>query len=337
MSKALGAAFLSHQVEQLESKLNKMDVEDRRTSGGAPQLYDPNKRLDKNPQSANSQRSIRGRGTAKVPSDKTQHFQPRKVSGGLENHLETIVLDSSVLIHALDQVHKWCKPHRTEALVVPLEVLNTLDLLKKGNSPLAVRARNASRVLEAQVGVNPRIRVQGDDEFVLWDDVVKHLGPNNAGEEAPEWMRRTICCALWEQKSQSNTRNVDVVGLAISSPLVISELVDPTLSRYAIRADGTVLRDWIQSLGKQNSVKFLEVNATSSSTTRTSGDRPRRDSEGEKSIRGTHHARRTTGGRGRGTERDSGRMVEKVYNGPPLGGVGTGKIRLLARGEKLDP
>ena len=38
--------------------------------------------------------------------------------------------------------------------------LNTLDLLKKGTSALAHRARAASRILEAQVGTNPRIRIK---------------------------------------------------------------------------------------------------------------------------------------------------------------------------------
>ena len=76
--------------------------------------------------------------------------------------------------------------------------LNTLDLLKKGSSLLAQKARSASRIMEAQVGTNPRIRVQRDDAFVLWDKInfedVAESNPNFC----PEWVRRTICCALWE-------------------------------------------------------------------------------------------------------------------------------------------
>ena len=73
-----------------------------------------------------------------------------------------------------------------------------MDLLKKGSSLLAQKARSASRILEAQVGTNPRIRVQRDDAFVLWDKIafedVLESNPNSC----PEWVRRIICCALWE-------------------------------------------------------------------------------------------------------------------------------------------
>ena len=77
--------------------------------------------------------------------------------------------------------------------------LNTLDLLKKGTTVLAQRARAASRILEAQVGTNPRIRVQRDDAFVLWDDIpFVDQAAAAAGLASPEWVRRTICCARWE-------------------------------------------------------------------------------------------------------------------------------------------
>ena len=45
-------------------------------------------------------------------------------------------------------------------------------MLKKGNSPLAQRARAASRILEQQVGTNDRIKVQRDDAFVPWDNIM---------------------------------------------------------------------------------------------------------------------------------------------------------------------
>ena len=57
----------------------------------------------------------------------------------------------------------------TATHLIKLAVLNTLDLLKKGTSPIAIHARAASRFLESQVGANPRIRVQRDEEFIPWD------------------------------------------------------------------------------------------------------------------------------------------------------------------------
>lgn len=76
--------------------------------------------------------------------------------------------------------------------------LNTLDLLKKGSSLLAQKARAASRILEAQVGTNPRIRVQRDDAFVLWDKIAFDDATEAKPNSCPEWVRQIICCALWE-------------------------------------------------------------------------------------------------------------------------------------------
>jgi len=76
--------------------------------------------------------------------------------------------------------------------------LNTLDLLKKGSSLLAQKARSASRILEAQVGTNPRIRVQRDDAFVLWDKIAFEDATESNPNSCPEWVRRIICCSLWE-------------------------------------------------------------------------------------------------------------------------------------------
>jgi hypothetical protein len=76
--------------------------------------------------------------------------------------------------------------------------LNTLDLLKKGSSLLAQKARSASRILEAQVGTNPRIRVQRDDAFVPWDKIAFEDATQSNPNSCPEWVRRIICCALWE-------------------------------------------------------------------------------------------------------------------------------------------
>ena len=71
--------------------------------------------------------------------------------------------NSPVLSHVTWPAIDWlCSP--------PL-ALNTLDILKKGTTPLAQRACAASRILEAQVGMNPRIIVQRDDAFVLWNEI----------------------------------------------------------------------------------------------------------------------------------------------------------------------
>ncbi|KAJ7812322.1 hypothetical protein B0H14DRAFT_3090508 [Mycena olivaceomarginata] len=96
----------------------------------------------------------------------------------------------TVLVHALHQVKRWCREGREEVVIVPLEALNTLDLLKKGTSQLAQRARAASRILEAQ----------RDDAFVPWDRIAQTTPDQRP---LPRWVRRTVCCARWEVESTS--------------------------------------------------------------------------------------------------------------------------------------
>lgn len=42
-------------------------------------------------------------------------------SSGMKKDADIVVLDASVLVHALDQLKKWCKSKREEIIVVPLE------------------------------------------------------------------------------------------------------------------------------------------------------------------------------------------------------------------------
>lgn len=173
--------------------------------------------------------------------DRSRRKGGRVGQGAVAKDADVVVVDASVLVHALGQVKKWCRDGREEVVIVPLEgqssslraflfghtdgdrrclaALNTLDLLKKGTSALAQRARAASRILEAQVGTNPRIRVQQDDAFVLWDTIpfkesTRPANGANSGAAAAvgtssEWVRRTICCARWEVEKGSGEHQTD--------------------------------------------------------------------------------------------------------------------------------
>ncbi|KAJ7510876.1 hypothetical protein B0H11DRAFT_1956410 [Mycena galericulata] len=224
MSRALGAAFLSHQVEQLEKSAASGNWRSR-TPNSAHAQSSPKRGGNNANYVAKSAQGPRKKtpGVLTVPRDR-EIVTPAANVGRLstedrdkEKDADTIVVDASVLVHALHQVKKWCRDGRTEVVIVPLEALNTLDLLKKGTSALAQRARAASRILEAQVGTNPRIRVQQDDAFVPWDaipfaDNGAELSPpsdsnvpsstttstTDAPDASPEWLRRTVCCARWE-------------------------------------------------------------------------------------------------------------------------------------------
>lgn len=216
MSRALGAAFLSHQVEQLEKSVN---------ARGGPGSANWRDRQHTARPVTTHQRS-HPRSTSATPSTASRKARDTRKSSDEEREREAdiIVIDASVLVHALYQVKRWCKDGREEILIVPLEgelcihdcspcldstALNTLDLLKKGTTSLAQRARAASRILEAQVGTNPRIRVQRDEAFVYWDKITFNTAEDSTIQgsspptlphpvPSPEWVRRTVCCAKWE-------------------------------------------------------------------------------------------------------------------------------------------
>ena len=301
MSRALGAAFLNHQVEQLEKSVTVANS--GHGMGLAPGSGSWRNRRPLPPGASGGGSSTQPAGMVKRPpmapgikvaskggntKDESQAARKARVAaaangGGVaaaarrEGHspanvkvnavvgrksmdgereadkdkeADIIVVDASVLVHALYQVKKWCRDGRAEILIVPLEgvgfpclfsavyslsllshaALNTLDLLKKGTTPLAQRARAASRILEAQVGTNPRIRVQQDDAFVLWEKITfdsdNHHSespvssankPTNA-LASPEWVRRTICCAKWEVDNVTATVGVTAPNAATTIP-----------------------------------------------------------------------------------------------------------------------
>lgn len=226
MSRALGAAFLNHQVEQLEKSVSANSPSngnwrDRKQTPNS-QYNTPPQYHKHTPMAPGIKIVHRKKGnevSAPLVQEKTavkeihSHKLPvaEPVSSKTMGHkgdqgdkdADIIVVDASVLVHALYQLKKWSRDGRKEIIIVPLEALNTLDLLKKGTSSLAQRARAASRVLEAQVGTNPRVRVQNDEAFVLWDKISMKDPLSDDETDAkvmhsPEWVRRTICCACWE-------------------------------------------------------------------------------------------------------------------------------------------
>lgn len=131
-------------------------------------------------------------------------------------------------------------------------MLNTLDMLKKGTSILAQRARGASRLLESFVGANTRLRVQRDDAFVLWDDVLLTADDDDA-LPPPEWLRRTLCCASWEA-TQNAARGSVCVAVVDPSPTTDVD----SAGRYDVRADGALTRSWAPRLG----LRLLPVKAS---------------------------------------------------------------------------
>lgn len=168
--------------------------------------------------------------------------------------------------------------------------LNTLDLLKKGSSVLAQRARAASRILEQQVGSNPRIKVQQDDAFVFWDEISFALesaateseetnADSQAGQVTPEWLRRTISCARWELENATKAKEGDsgenkpisviiavctfpletfVAGEVPSARSPVPLPAPPPPSKFEQRCAGDLVAQWAKAAG----IKVLDVKAT---------------------------------------------------------------------------
>ncbi|EPQ53066.1 hypothetical protein GLOTRDRAFT_122366 [Gloeophyllum trabeum ATCC 11539] len=298
MSRALGAAFLNHQVEQLEkTAANSHNWRDRKhPQAHVNRSVTPTGRSGgggKRPPSASKPTKRRGGGSGERDGVK-EDVKNEKVeeAGNVKakfKDADVVVVDASVLIHCIGQVKKWCRDDREEIIIVPLEALNTLDLLKKGTSPLAQRARAASRILEAQVGMNPRIRVQRDDAFVPWDSIPftsdsdpdqtkdkdeKAVSPSPPALGSPEWLRRTICCARWEAENGQKTMGwaankssepkvvLAVVAsanapLAVPNPLAGSTTISPVplpapqvlANKHEPRSAGSVVAYWARKAG----------------------------------------------------------------------------------------
>lgn len=280
-------------------------------------------------------------------------------------------------------------------------MLNTLDLLKKGTSAHAQRARQASRILEAQVGTNPRIRVQQDDAFVLWDKIAfKDLPGTGPGEAengksvsqpnaSPEWVRRTICCARWEVDNAANpSAPADVKDAPVSVSPISGNRVDkpgatpakrkvvlavlssaPNLSPYSHplklgegeaplnpvplpapvavnnankhepRSSGTFVAHWAARAG----LELLEVDPTSPST--PNGTPGRTQDEDDRVKRpNSYHGSNNHATRGRRpSHTDNGGRVGLVERPPAVMAMmemvaqPSKVVRVLARGEKLDP
>ena len=233
--------------------------------------------------------------------------------------------------------------------------------MKKGTTSLAQRARAASRILEAQVGSNPRIRVQRDDAFVLWDSIPFQ---DPSATASPEWVRRTICCARWELEHASPDKiKTPKVVLAVLAPPTDSStdatatpqgavsaspvpLPAPQPNRFEPRSAGTLVTLWAAKAG----LELLQVSNVPQGPLvnevygppfggRHTPDEdrvPRGGGGGGRGRRNSHHkdprAPIPGGGGGGLVERPPAVMAMMEMVSQP-----SRVVRVLARGEKLDP
>lgn len=121
MSKALGAAFLNHQVEQLEKTVSGKD-----NGGWRDRKFGPPQANADYARGPNNRRPPAGAGAgpkaARKGADVGGADERRKREGTSdEKDADIVVVDASVLVHALPHVKKWCRDGRQEIVIVPLE------------------------------------------------------------------------------------------------------------------------------------------------------------------------------------------------------------------------
>jgi len=318
MSKALGQAFLSHQVRKLEE-----DAGGRGRGSNRRGSFRTHSDMNYNARNAATRRGA----VHAASHNGTAHPIPKAPS--------RIVLDTSVLIHALDQVRKWCSPDNETKIVIPLEgvssgfprpasnppppsnaftfaVLNSLDLLKKGNSSISVYARAASRLLEEQVGANSRITVQEDAAVADWPGQTED---EKAMPIPPQWLINTLGCVLWEQAHSS-----DSIALAVMDEMIPS---NEPVAKFDQRAEGSQVREWARRVG----IPLISISQRS----RPEIYKPeiRRNARAPNDTRLPQNRKGKYGRPGSGGGRS---LVEKPAAPTPSTGV-----RLLARGEMLAP
>ena len=109
MSRTLGAAFLAHQVEQLEKTVDARGGYGQRGRGGRRPPGRGFTPVNNNNNARGPKIAVRGGGPVQVRQERN------------EKDADIVVVDASVLIHALGQVKKWCREGREEIIIVPLE------------------------------------------------------------------------------------------------------------------------------------------------------------------------------------------------------------------------
>ncbi|BGP28909.1 hypothetical protein JCM10296v2_000645 [Rhodotorula toruloides] len=249
--RALGAAFLAHQVSELEKSVDTLAF------SRDPRLY--------------GRGGGRGRGRGGRGGGSNESRQDKR---------EVRVVDASALVHALPVLKRWIREDRYQ-LVVPLSALSTLDLLKKASNPLHDLARDATRFLEGQLDIarqiqaafspvdadaRTRLRAQRQTEEMPWSEVEKLFRipegwvvelpegvevppPAEGGEEPeplplptandiPRQLRSTIQCILHFHSSALTTSPSDsspvgvVYNSLLDTPPPLAEPVSCLVAHY---------------------------------------------------------------------------------------------------------
>ena len=142
MSRALGAAFLNHQVEQLERTVHSNNWRDRGRGRdvpvpgrerGAPSITGYKSRATtgayakgggrRREEYDNKETGARRSRSEEVRANDAGDQLKKEGEKQKQKDADVVIVDASVLVHALYQVKKWCRDGREEIVIVPLEGL----------------------------------------------------------------------------------------------------------------------------------------------------------------------------------------------------------------------
>ena len=131
MSKALGAAFLNHQVEQLEKSVRNGSGSEWRGRRNGPPSTDTYSRTTNSTNARNAWSTPTPKPPPKIltknpegPNGNVLDF--KKGRSEAEKEADVVIVDASVLIHNIPQVKKWCRDGRDEIIIIPLEGMSAI-------------------------------------------------------------------------------------------------------------------------------------------------------------------------------------------------------------------
>ncbi|WVQ73725.1 hypothetical protein IAR50_003305 [Cryptococcus sp. DSM 104548] len=200
LQKSLSAAYLNHQISELESKVRTANI-----ASPAP-----------NNQSVDAGALLNTRRDPNDDLGRPDDVELDEETGG-EEKWRVMVVDISALMWAKNAVKRLVA--KGWEIVIPQEALSTLDLLKKGSTPSAVAARHAARYIEhalrfhTVLSSDPSlaiqsttsykrgrgVRIQRPSEILPVDSMLDELAipPMDGEENLPMWLDRVFGCVAY--------------------------------------------------------------------------------------------------------------------------------------------
>ncbi|WVF67143.1 hypothetical protein IAT40_001888 [Kwoniella sp. CBS 6097] len=227
LQKTLATAYLSHQIAELESQVKATSLttpapSDPRTGSGikpsatAQQVQKPKANRNIGRIDVDVDVDVEGQ----IPDPNDDLGRPDDVDDESEHgddDWRVVVVDASALMWAKNAVKRLVG--KGWEVIVPLEALRTLDLLKKGSSPSAVTARQATRYIEhaarfhsllssdpsltVQLGTNYKkgrgLRLQREEETRPVNSMIDELAlpPMDGDGSMPIWVLKTFSCVAF--------------------------------------------------------------------------------------------------------------------------------------------